>query len=273
MRRYDLLALDMDGTLLHSDLSLSERNIEAIRSYHEEGGKVFLISGRPDVMTLPYVLEMGDVDLYAAFNGALLGTNDGREIFSSGIEKKTLERACAVLKERSYSFSLLTKEGMYSNWGSFSFFGRQNEIASSLARKHGIPEGWLKPLEEFDREKTFYKIVIFKKEEEEENEKLLEELGKDSSLTITSSRSFMYDVSGSGIDKGSALQRGMDYFGIDRERVCVMGDYYNDVPMFQEAGLSIAMGNAPEEVRQKADKTVSSNNEDGVAEAIEKYLL
>ena len=90
---------------------------------------------------------------------------------------------------------------------------------------------------------------------------------------MTSSRPSIYDVSAEGVDKGLAVRMARKALGIEKEKVCVIGDFYNDMAMFSEAGLSIAMGNAPEEVRQKADKTVSSNNEDGVAEAIEKYLL
>lgn len=272
MRKYDLLAIDMDGTLLHTDSSLSDKNREALYHFHEAGGKIVLISGRPDLMTLPYVHELGDVDLYAAYNGALLADKNRNVLFSREIEEETVEKTCDCLKEKGFEFSLLVREGTYSNKRSFSEFGKQNELVDHLAEKHGIPKGVLLPLEK-RKDEAVYKFVIFKKEEEEENREVLERLQKDSSLTVTSSRPSIYDVSARDVDKGLAVRIARKALGIEKEKVCVIGDFYNDVPMFSEAGLSIAMGNAPEEVRQKADKTVSSNNEDGVAEAIEKYLL
>jgi Cof subfamily protein (haloacid dehalogenase superfamily) len=272
MRKYDLLAIDMDGTLLHTDSSLSDKNREALYHFHEAGGKTVLISGRPDLMTLPYVHELGDVDLYAAYNGALLADKNRNVLFSREIEEETAEKTCDCLKEKGFEFSILFREGIYSNKRSFSEFGKQNELVDRLAEKHGTPKGVLLPLEK-RKDEAVYKFVVFKKEEEEENREVLERLQKDSSLTVTSSRPSIYDVSAEGVDKGLAVRTARKALEIEKEKVCVIGDFYNDVPMFQEAGLSIAMGNAPEEVRQKADKTVSSNNEDGVAEAIEKYLL
>jgi hydroxymethylpyrimidine pyrophosphatase-like HAD family hydrolase len=61
--------------------------------------------------------------------------------------------------------------------------------------------------------------------------------------------------------------------GIEKEEICVFGDYDNDLPMFREAGLSVAMGNARQEVKDLADIVTSANDDDGVAEAIRKYIL
>ena len=73
--------------------------------------------------------------------------------------------------------------------------------------------------------------------------------------------------------KALALERLSEYYGIHREEIIAIGDGYNDLPMIDYAGLGIAMGNAPEEIRQKADAVTLSNDEDGVAAAIELYIL
>ena len=273
-RKADLLAIDMDGTLLRNDNTLSKRNIEAVHAFHEAGGKVFLISGRPDGMTLPYVAELEDVDLYASFNGAYFGNKKGEVLWSKTIEEATLKRIFTGLCEREYSFSFLGKDGLYSNWGSFAVFEKQAQLAISLAKKHGLPEIWIRPFGEdfLSHLPDIYKIVIFKKNTEEDYI-LYHALETDEELTVTSSRPFMYDLSRKGVGKGDTLLRCERILGIEKERTCVLGDYYNDLVMFPHAGIRIAMGNSPDDVKKAADHVVSSNEEDGVAEAIERYLL
>ena len=273
MRKADLLALDMDGTLLHRDLALSDRNREALKAFREEGGIVFLCSGRPTGMTLPYVYEISS-EVYSSNNGAYIGTKDGKEIFSMPIGKKTLHDIYDYVTEGGFRFSFLCAGGLYSNRGDFSVFATQNEIAMELARKHRLPEIWIRSFskEDIDGLPDIYKAVIFKKGNEEDGG-LLKYLYENEDISVTFSRSFMIDISRRGINKGSTLERCMDYLNIRKERVCAIGDYYNDVEMFERAGMSVAMGNSPEEVKRKATYTVSSCDEDGVAEAIEKYLL
>ena len=273
-RKADLLAIDMDGTLLRSDNTLSKRNIQAVHAFHEAGGKVFLISGRPDGMTFPYVAELDDVDLYASFNGAYFGNKKGEALWSKTIEEKTLKELFVYLNSKEYPFSYLSKDGLYSNWGSFAVFENQAKLAISLAKKHGLPEIWIRPFSEdfLLHLPDIYKIVVFKKNTEEDEE-LVRCLDENEELTVTSSRPFMYDISEKGVGKGDTLLRCEQILGIGKERTCVLGDYYNDMVMFPYAGIRIAMGNAPDDVKKAADHVVSSNEEDGVAEAVERYLL
>ena len=76
-----------------------------------------------------------------------------------------------------------------------------------------------------------------------------------------------------GINKAAGLQKLMRYLGVDREELIACGDANNDLPMMNIAGLSIAMGNAYENVKQAADFITKSNNDDGVAYAIMKFVL
>ena len=107
MRKADLIAIDMDGTLLRSDNTLSNRNIEAVHAFHEAGGKVFLISGRPDGMTLPYVAELDDVDLYASFNGAYFGDRQGKALWARPIEENTLR---SVYRSEEHTSELQSRQ-------------------------------------------------------------------------------------------------------------------------------------------------------------------
>jgi hydroxymethylpyrimidine pyrophosphatase-like HAD family hydrolase len=74
-------------------------------------------------------------------------------------------------------------------------------------------------------------------------------------------------------DKGCALQVICDHYGIDRKEVMAMGDSFNDIAMIEWAGVGVAMGNAYDMVKDAADYVTTSNDEDGVAEAIRKFVL
>jgi Cof subfamily protein (haloacid dehalogenase superfamily) len=92
-------------------------------------------------------------------------------------------------------------------------------------------------------------------------------------LGITSSDSMLLDIIAAGADKGTGVQNLARLMGLDKEEICVFGDYHNDIPMFEAAGFSVAMGNAEDEVKNRATVITGSNDEDGVALAINKYFL
>jgi Cof subfamily protein (haloacid dehalogenase superfamily) len=81
------------------------------------------------------------------------------------------------------------------------------------------------------------------------------------------------DVNAAKVDKGRGVSQLARIMGMEKEEICVFGDYDNDLPMFREAGLSVAMGNACAAARDLADVVTSANDDDGVAEAIQKYIL
>ena len=92
-------------------------------------------------------------------------------------------------------------------------------------------------------------------------------------LNVFLSEPYFMEVTPLGIEKASALQTLLDYLGLTRDDLMAIGDGLNDIPMLKFAGLSIAMENAYEETKQYADDVTLSNDEDGVAAAVEKYIL
>ena len=81
------------------------------------------------------------------------------------------------------------------------------------------------------------------------------------------------DVNLTGDNKGAAVRRIAEHLGADRSEICCFGDYDNDIPMFMEAGLSIAMNNATEKVRKSADRITYDNDSEGIAEAVRSILM
>ncbi len=89
----------------------------------------------------------------------------------------------------------------------------------------------------------------------------------------TGPRSYYLDVTNPAADKGTAVRELAAWYGVDIADVCVVGDQHNDVPMFRVAGHSVAMGNAPADVAAEAKQHTASNDEDGWAAAIDRYVL
>jgi Cof subfamily protein (haloacid dehalogenase superfamily) len=87
------------------------------------------------------------------------------------------------------------------------------------------------------------------------------------------SEPYFLEITPNGIEKASALAVLLEEIGVERERLIACGDGYNDIPMLQFAGLSVAMENAYDEVKEFADIITDTNDSDGVAKVIEKYIL
>ena len=90
---------------------------------------------------------------------------------------------------------------------------------------------------------------------------------------LTSSLPSNYELGGCGVSKGAALKYLIDMLGIDRKEVLAAGDSPNDIAMLELAGVSVAVDNAEPEVKETASYTAPSNDEDGVAEAVERFVL
>lgn len=90
---------------------------------------------------------------------------------------------------------------------------------------------------------------------------------------ITKSKPCFLEITDSSVNKGVALAALAEHFGIDRSEVMAIGDSFNDLEMINYAGLGVAMGNARPEIKEQADIVTATNEEDGVAEAIERYVL
>ena len=103
--------------------------------------------------------------------------------------------------------------------------------------------------------------------------KLACDLEKIKGIYVTTSGRNCFEIMGEGVNKCSGVERLAAMHGIQMDEVMTLGDYYNDVPMLQAAGLGVAMGNAPEDVKACADYVTDTNENDGVAKAIEKFVL
>lgn len=261
---FKLVALDIDGTLLNKERRLTPEIKEAIRRVRERGTEVTLCTGRMFRAALPYAEEL-ELELpLIAYNGGLVMQAETKEILYRrslpGIYAKQIVRAA---REKRFAINYYYEDRLLVE--------EINEANRLYAEWSKVPLEQVEDLVELPYEPT--KILVMGNPEEldvfwaEHRELLGEE------VYITKSWSSFLEFLHPEATKGKGLAALARHLGIERGEVMCMGDSFNDLEMFAYAGLAIAMGNADEAVKKAADYITGTNEENGVAQALEKFIL
>lgn len=263
--QYKLLALDMDDTLLSEDLSISKKNVEAIRLIESMGVKIILCSGRPYVSMAKY-LDVLDIhsedDFIVSFNGAFINKISGEEIYSNIIEGDVLHELIDIGRERNISVHL------YDETFVIEKYTDRSQIYEGLTGMKAKIIDDLKVMRQSIK-------VLFNHSAGPDLEDLRLELVEKygDKFNIFYSKPYYIEVLNNKSSKGLAVEYVAKRMGIDREAVMTVGDGFNDVSMLQYAGLGIAVANAPDGVKAHANYiTKSTHNEDAIWEVFETFF-
>ena len=266
---YKLLVLDIDGTLTNSKKEITPATKEAILRIQEMGVHVAIASGRPTPGTRK-VAETLELDRFGgyvlSFNGGRVTNCKTKEVV---LDKTIPPEMAAVLCEeaKAHGVGILTYDDEVALAGS-----AVDEYMELEARINGITirqVGNFKDAVDFPVNKCLmtgepeYLATV--------EQKLKEKYA--GSLNIFRSEPFFLELMPKGIDKASVLKRFISFLGIKRDEVICCGDGYNDLTMIEFAGLGVAMANARKEVLEAADYITASNDEDGIVQVIEKFIL
>lgn len=273
-QRIRLIVCDLDGTLLDSCKQISRASLAAIEKAREKGVFVTICSGRVHQMLYAYSRELDIRGPLVAANGAVvLDTRNGEMLYRKIIDPAAALPLLEFCEQNKMDYAALAESGNYFSSDSARIwrFEQYNRIAEAAgfppARLYSFDGGHGQVLSD-----EIYKILIYELREERENA-ARGFIGGCGGLGLTSSEKGLLDVSAAGVSKGDAVRRLAAALDIPLQQVCVFGDYFNDISMMRAAGLSIAMGNAHQEVKEAALAVTTSNDEDGVARAIEEYIL
>jgi len=262
-RRFDLIAIDVDGTLLDGEHRLTPAVIEAVREAAASGAEIVLATGRGPSNSIPLLEEIGLSGTLITHNGAATVESEGRRVLHSfRIQPETVERYIAYCRENGVHFDLNTAFDLYVE----SVTPEAEEMYVHY-RIEPIRRGKEDPFPP-----DLVKFTAFGTKE------LMDRVQReweawDSPLRRIRSGDWFIDVQRAEVSKGSALRQLASLRGIDRSRIMAIGNYYNDIDMLQFAGFGVAMGNSPDEVKEAADAVTLANDEDGVAHAIRRYVL
>ncbi|CAK4854397.1 unnamed protein product [Aphanomyces euteiches] len=244
MGKYKLVALDMDGTVLNEEQKISERNQKAIAAAIEAGVIVMFATGRGIHSVKPFIDELKLSSPIVTTNGGEVWRAPGELLKRHQMEARWIRQMHEMAVEHDSWFWAYAIEGVYNrdNWPGdldtidWIKFGFHTENVDKLAIIRQELEAW----------------GVFE---------------------ITNSHPANLEMNPSGVNKASGLIDVCELLGIEMSEVIAMGDSLNDIAMIRAAGLGVAMGNAQEEIKQMADLVTGSNNEDGVAQIIEQYIL
>jgi len=265
-----LVAIDMDGTLLDPPHALTARAKQATAQARALGVHIVLTSGRPVSGLAPFLAELGingNDDYCIACNGGLvrrIGT--GKNVAEFPLSFEDFRYCEQVAREIGVHFQALDGQRLYTPNQDIS---RYTVIDSHLSH---VPLSYRR-VEDMDPSMSFIKLMMI-----DEPEVLDAAIGRlPAELTerfaVLKSAPFFLEVFDHRAGKGPSLQKLTEHLGIDRANVMAIGDQENDLTMLQFAGTSVAMGNAIDAVKAVARFETATNSEDGVAKAIERFVL
>ena len=269
-----MAGFDLDGTLLTDRKELTSRTRKALEKAIQKGVIVLVATGRP-WMGVPEELQNLQGIRYAL-------TSNGARVIDTGRNKVLFEH----LLEPGPAKKALEICGKYDTLQDIYFDGQgyaQAEKMKYVERYHRNPSMW-----EYTRKTRIPVEDLYSLLEQEnrgldkvqalfadmdERRRAWEELSMEEDLELVGSLGYNIEINARGVNKGTALVELGRMLGIKREEIMACGDGDNDTAMLREVGFGVAMGNAEEEIKQAADYVTLTNEDEGVAYAIEKFIL
>ena len=265
--KYKLIVSDFDNTLENDARQVSERTKNAILNFEKAGGKFVLCTGRVFSSARRKCKVIGLTGDCIAYNGAIIG-----DIVTGEVKyRATLKKEVVVKLVREFeSISDVIVQVYYDDE---IYAQTKNPYTDEYARVCNLDYFETKiPLSEFILQKNEPVIEVLVMASPDKVLSLYEEYRKikTSDYTVVSSEEHFLEFISPESNKGIAVQKMCAELGVDKSEVACFGDNYNDVYMIEYAGLGVAVSNGVDELKQKADLICPSNEEDGVAQIIEK---
>ena len=272
--RIKMIGLDLDGTLLTDKKELTDRTKAALRRAIELGITVLVASGRP-WMGVPEELRNFPGMRYAlTSNGArIIDTKDDRVIEEHLLSPELALKALAVcgkydtLQEVYFDGQGCAPEDQMAYVEKY----HRNPSMCEYMRKTRLPVKDIRKLVEQENRGLDKVQALFA--DMDERETAWKELEQEKGLELVGSLQYNIEINAAGVNKGTGLVNLGRMLGIRRKEIMAFGDGDNDIAMLREAGFGVAMANADEQVKAAADYITLSNEEEGVAEAIERLVL
>lgn len=263
--KYKMLVLDMDDTLLNDDHEISVENRTMLEKAKEKGIQVILASGRPTPAMIEYAKDLGLMDSYMiSFNGAVITDLKTNEIiFEQSLTQEQIHTLYDYSKEKNTHIITYLDGKVISETHSeyidveVNITGLEHEVVPNF--KERVQSAAIKCI--------LLEEPSYLKEVEEDLKATMPH------LSVCMSKPFFLEAAQTGIDKGASVKFLADKLNIAQSEVIAVGNAGNDLSMIEYAGLGVWVDNVDAHLRDKGDVIVASNNNHGVAEVIQKYIL
>lgn len=266
---YEIIALDVDGTLTNSKKEITARTRRAIIEAQRQGRKVIIASGRHQFGLKDIAKEL-ELDLYGgyimAFNGGrIIDASTGEVLSAKYFPSSYIKPVCDAVADAN--ITVMTYEGdtiiMNEKVNDYSFveakiLGMECRQVSDIAEYVTFPVNKL--------------LLAGEPALLDEYEKLLVKKYK-GYIDVFKSCPFFLEVMPFGVNKGACMPPLLQKLGLSRENLIACGDSFNDMTMIGYAGLGVCMENGEPDVKKIANVIADSNDDDGVAKIVEEYML
>lgn len=261
---YKLIAVDMDGTLLNNSGEITPKTVEAIKKATESGAIFSVSTGRPiqGVDKYNHVLELKAPII--TYNGAMIVDSETREIlFEQGLEREDAKKILELGRKYDTTMCVWSANKLYGN--------KLNDKIHDYKKLSGVEPILIEDYEALLAQ-GITKILWY--DEKESINQWQQELQSVDfgSVTFCTSKPVFLEFFNSKVSKAVAMEKIGQIYHIDSKEMIAIGDGKNDLSMIEYAGLGVAMGNAEEVVKEAAQYITASNEEDGIAEVIEKFI-
>lgn len=260
-----MVVSDMDGTLLTSDKTIAPSTLAMVEVLKERGIPLCLASARPPGAMTRYIQQLGLSGQCAGFNGGIIFMPDG----SISVNRVLSPEVASVVHDMLHVHEIETWFLRESYWivkDAHSAFV-QHEHAITGLTPHQVPD-LRKELSGIGKVMGVSANTSMLQDVETELAAMLR-----GEASVRRSSDILLDITPAMANKGEALREMAATLGIAPHEVACLGDAHNDIPMFATAGMSIAMGQAEDDVRASAQVLTDTNDRDGWAKAVERYIL
>lgn len=265
---YKAIALDLDGTLTNHDKVITPRTYDALMRVQQQGVHIILASGRPTYGIEPIAecLKIDDHEGYVlSYNGGkIIDWKNKKELFANHLPDDTKPILYKYAKDNNHALLGYAGKEIITETPDDKYVKEESRINKMHIRKVD------NLLDNIEPHPT--KLLMTGEPEDmivAENE--IRQLTGDR-MDVFRSAPFFLELVPKGIDKALSLGRLLDIMNISPEELMSFGDGYNDISMIKYAGMGIAMDNAADEVKKAADYVTLSNEDDGIAAAIDKFF-
>ncbi len=264
-----LIVIDLDGTLLNSQHKLSDLTAEAIQKAQAQGIQIMLATGKTRHSGEAIIKRFNLTTHGIYLQGAAVHLHDGGIHANTTLNPEVARRIITFAEDRGFDVAAYSGQRILARTVSPA----AKELNSLYHEP--MPEA-VGPLQNILASTPINKLLVIKQDDPRKIRALRWQLSMQinpKEARMTQALPDMLEILPPNISKGAALKHLLKDLGIRPEEVMALGDAENDLEMIEMAGIGVAMGNAIDLLKDAADYVVSSNDEDGVAEAIERFAL
>lgn len=252
-----LLLFDLDGTLLRSDKTISQRTLKALWECRKKGILIGVSTSRSEQNALSFIEEL-QPDVLIASGGALVKYNN-EYIYRAEFSKEETRQMIAIARKVCGMDVEITVDTIDSHYWNYKVDPKKQDLSWG--------DSIYTDYKDFDESSLKMCVEIF---DDSQAKRLQELLNKCDCIRF--SDGYWYKFTQKAVTKERAVMEMCAECGIKTDEITAFGDDYADIGMLELCGKGIAMGNAIDEVREMADMIIGSNDEDGIAEYLEMYF-